>query len=394
MWSHIAYIGILVTLLVRNSIYRHPSYFTCAKLNNVLIGANGGGKSNLASFFGLLRHMANGQLSFSVGKQGPRNLLYGGPKVTQEIKASVHFKSDRALGCYRFQLSFAHGEKFIYSGESVTGLLAAGSSPDTLGFGEGHSEAKLRDFDSDVWGRDFQGDVWGRLAHDVLVILQDCRVYHFNDTSETARVMQSVNIDDNQQLKGDFSNLPAFLYALEIAKPAFYRRIVDQIQQVAPFFRDFQLVPKEANKQQIPLNWNQQGSDELYGPEQLSDGTLRMIGMIALLMQPEDKLPQVIILDEPELGLHPFAISHLAGMIRQASRSTQIIVATQSPLLVCEFEPEDVVVVERQASGNALAPGESNFRRLVKADLEEWLKEYSLGELWMKNVIGGQPVHE
>ncbi|MGD0094172.1 MAG: AAA family ATPase, partial [Planctomycetota bacterium] len=219
-------------------------------------------------------------------------------------------------------------------------------------------------------------------------------VYHFSDTSETARVMQSGNIEDNQQLKGDFSNLAAFLYALEVSKPEFYKRIIRQIQQVAPFFHDFRLVPQETNKNLISLNWNQLGSDELFGPQQLSDGTLRMIGLIALLMQPEDNLPKLILLDEPELGLHPFAISLVAGMIRKASVDTQVIVATQSPLLVSEFEPEDVVVVERKASGQPLLPATSSFTRLAKADLEEWLKEYSLGELWLKNVISGRPVHE
>jgi len=357
---------------------------------NVLIGANGGGKSNLVSFFGFLRHMADGQLSFQVGKQGARNLLFGGPKVTKDIEASVQFKTEIASGCYTFQLSFAPGDKLIFRNESLKDASNQRSlSLRALSLGEGHSETKLRG-----WPGLVGEDSAIQMTRAASFLFHSCRVYHFNDTCDTARVMQSANIDDSQQLNGDFGNLAAFLYALEFTKPPFYRRIVDQIRQVAPFFRDFRLSPHEANKQQILLNWNQLGSDELYGPEQFSDGTLRMIGMIALLMQPEDKLPRVIILDAPELGLHPFAISHLAGMIRQASHSTQIIVATQSPLLVSEFEPEDVVVVERKAGSNPLLPGESSFRRLVKADLEEWLKEYSLGELWMKNVIGGQPVHE
>ena len=102
---------------------------------------------------------------------------------------------------------------------------------------------------------------------------------------------------------------------------------------------------------------------------------------------PKELRPSVILLDEPELGLHPYAITMLASMVKTASVETQIILATQSPILLDYFEPEDVLVANR-------VDGSTQFTRLSASELEVWLKDYSLGELWEKNEIGGRPAPE
>jgi predicted ATPase len=153
-----------------------------------------------------------------------------------------------------------------------------------------------------------------------------------------------------------------------------------------PQFGDFELEPLPFNDQTLRLDWTEKSSGYLFGPHQISDGSLRFMALTTLLLQPEDNLPNVIILDEPELGLHPAAIVELAGMIHTASRNTQIIVSTQSTRLVDEFTAEDVVVVERDENKRCTI-----FNRLDKKALEEWLERYSLSELWEKNVLGGRP---
>ena len=132
------------------------------------------------------------------------------------------------------------------------------------------------------------------------------------------------------------------------------------------------------------MKWRERGSDLEFGAHQASDGTLRTIALISLLLQPERDLPSVLILDEPELGLHPFAIDIVAGLLKSASLSAQVFVATQSMSLLNYFEPEDVIVVDRIGR-------ESKFRRLNSIELKDWLEDYSLAELLEKNVIGGNP---
>jgi predicted ATPase len=137
----------------------------------------------------------------------------------------------------------------------------------------------------------------------------------------------------------------------------------------------------------IQLEWRQKDSDYPFLASHLSDGTLRFMCLATALLQPSP--PATMLFDEPELGLHPYALTLLANLFKQAAKGTsqQVIVSTQSAQLVNEFEPEDIVVVER-------TQGESVFGRLESAKLSGWLEDYTLGELWQKNVFGGGPRNE
>ena len=211
---------------------------------------------------------------------------------------------------------------------------------------------------------------------------QHSRVYHFHDTSPTSRVRQYCYVGDNRWLMPDAANLAAILLKLKSHKETLYHRIVRTIRQVAPFFEDFDLEPTVSKE--IILNWRHRSSDLVFGPHQLSDGTLRAICLISLLMQPKEDLPILIVVDEPELGLHPYTLNVIASLFRSASHHTQVLVSTQSSSFLDSFEPEDIIVVERNDEA-------TEFYRPDAEELSSWQEEYSLGEIWEKNIIGGGP---
>jgi predicted ATPase len=305
---------------------------------NVLIGANGAGKSNFLGLFKLLNQISEGNLQDYVSRCGGANaLLRFGSGTTRYIKVELLFSDNaRAYSCV---LSPTVDDRLTPWGE----------------FSPPPSTSAIREH------------------------LQSWRVYHFNDT---AKVGLTQNVDDNRSLRPDGSNIASVLFLLKQRHEADYASIVDAIRMVFPFFNDFTLAPLELNPDTIKLEWREKGSDSYLNASALSDGTLRFICLSTLLLQPN--LPSLLLVDEPELGLHPYAINVLAGLLRGAATKTQVIVSTQSVTLVNQFEPEELIVVER-------AGGKSVFRRLEKAEMESWLDEYGLGDLWEKNVIGGRP---
>lgn len=336
---------------------------------NVLIGPNGAGKSNLLSFFRLLSRMMSslGDLQLYIAKSGGANsLLYGGAAVTPQIETRLLFSQD--TGEYRFGLSHAAPDTFVFAEEKLRREEGA-----SLDFGAGHRETNLF-----WWAEGAEPASAPRIVWDFLL---DCVVHQFHNTSETARIRQRWSVIDNRSLKEDAANLAPLLLRLREQHPAHYRRITDTLRQIAPFFADFVLEPEGDS---ILLRWRELGNDMVLGPHQASDGMLRAMALVTLLLQPKDELPAIIIVDEPELGLHPRAISILAGLFLGASTDTQVIVATQSPVLLDHFEPEQVIVAEREGA-------ESVFRRLDRERLDAWLEEYTLSELWDKNVLGGRP---
>jgi predicted ATPase len=340
---------------------------------NVLIGPNGAGKSNLLSFFRMLSQMFTqpGNLQLFVAKAGGANaLLHSGARITQDVDATLNFRGVD----YAFRLAHAAQDTLVFAEEAVSCRPPSREPPEAswLHWGGGHREAIVLQARNLPFVADLES---------LQTFLRESVVFHFHSTSETARIRQRSDVSDNQALKEDGANLAPFLLRIRDRYPAHYRRITETLRQIAPFFADFELVPEDNT---VLLRWRELGSDLVFGPHQASDGTLRAMALVALLMQPKEELPSIIILDEPELGLHPRAISVLAGLLQTAALSTQVIVATQSPVLLDHFEPEQVIVAEREGS-------ESIFRRLDRFKLESWLEEYTLSDLWDKNVLGGRP---
>ncbi len=340
---------------------------------NVLIGANGAGKSNLIAFFKLVNELMGGRLQQHIGATGRATAnLHFGPSVTPQLEAEMAFEVENGTDTYRMRLFHAAGDSLIFAEETLSFQQTGYASPKSISLGSGHQETRIGD----------EAEKGGPAAKALRHLLNHCRVYHFHDTSPTSRVRQYCYVGDNRWLMPDAANLAAILYKLKSRRETAYRRIVGTIRQVAPFFEDFDL--ESPNSRDIILNWRHRKSDHVFGPHQLSDGTLRAICLISLLSQPKEDLPILIVADEPELGLHPYALDVIASLFRDASHHTQVLVSTQSSTFLDGFEPEDIVVVERNDEA-------TEFERPDAEKLDAWLEDYSLGEIWEKNIIGGGP---
>lgn len=339
---------------------------------NVLIGANGSGKTNFISAFKLINQIIEENLQLFIAQQGGANsLLHFGQKTSEFLRIDLKFGSNG----YDVILVPAVSDTFVFEFEEVWYHdKSRYAQPYRQNLGSGHRETKLQEISREIYHM--------TIADHVLRAIKSWRVYHFHDTSSAAKVKQSGNLNDNEALRSDASNLAAFLYLLRETKGAYYKKIVATIRLVAPFFDDFNLRPDPFNPERIQLEWREVGSDAYFNGNVLSDGTLRFMCLATLLLQPS--LPSTILIDEPELGLHPYAITVLASLLRSAAKETQVIVSTQSVPLVNQFNPEDIVVVDR-------LDGQSVFRRLTENELEGWLDDYGMGDLWEKNLLGGRP---
>jgi predicted ATPase len=322
--------------------------------------------------------MMAGRLQQYVAANGyAKSLLYLGPKVTPQLEAILEFEAENAQDRYSFRLFHAANDSLVFADETLDYKKTEWPGPPRppISLGAGHPETRIGDLA-------MQGMATAKVFRH---ILNDCRVYHFHDTSSTARVRQRGYIGDNRWLMPDAGNLAAMLYAFKQQSEPVYRRIVATIRKMMPDFDDFDLEPDRLNPNEIALNWRKLGTDYLFGPHQISDGTIRAIAIATLFLQPDHDLPDVIILDEPELGLHPHGLEIIAGLMRAASVKSQVLIATQSPAFLEHFEPGEIVVVDGVG-------GSTGFRRLDSEQLKDWLADYSIGQLWEKNVFGGGPV--
>ncbi|MFI9011299.1 AAA family ATPase [Actinosynnema sp. NPDC053489] len=336
---------------------------------NVLIGANGAGKSNFIRVFELLGRLIESDLRLFVGKNGGASALLN----TEPEVERIGVRLNGARHGYEAVLVPGSNDDLIFEREvlheNVTGRR------DRWDIAAGHRE---------TWLHKSEGTFFADWAAYVIDLLRGCRVYHFHDTSRNAPVKRLGPTSDNLMLRSDAGNLAAVLSVLSESSDktyrAAYRRILGVVRQVAPFLRDFVLRPEGDDR--LRLRWRQVDSDIVFSANQMSDGTLRFICLATLLLHPA--LPSLVVLDEPELGLHPYAVVQLAGLLRQASARSQVLVATQSVTLMNQFDLDDLIVVER-------VDGASTFTRPDRERLGAWIEEYSLGELWEKNLIGGRP---
>jgi len=332
---------------------------------NVLIGANGAGKSNFIGFFRLMNRILDEQLQLAVGEAGgPDALMHFGRKQTEYLQAELYFGNNG----YRFTLQPTQNNRMMFEREALWWNISGDWHT-----ASGHFETQFKE-------RQNHGKIWDH----VVPAMRSWRLYHFHDTSGSAQVKQIHNLNDNEYLREDARNLAAFLLRLKNHHNEHYWRIVKTVRLVAPFFGEFHLRPTVDNSEKIQLEWTEYGRDEPFTASALSDGSLRFICLATVLLQPEVFMPAAILIDEPELGLHPFAISVLAGLMKSASREHQLIISTQSVELVNEFDAEDLIVVDKRG-------GASTFKRPESEALAEWLGEYSLGDLWKKNLLGGRP---
>lgn len=342
---------------------------------NILLGANGAGKSNIISFFKMLSYMMSGRFEEYVARTGSnQTFLYFGSKKTPLITAKLKFESSQAYDEYSFTLTTATPNRLIIKDETITYERKDNKyTPKTIQLKSNFTESGLVDRKD-------------KIAMTIRNILdRGCKVYQFHDSSAEGPLRQASPVNSANYLQAEGNNLASFLYLLKQDYPDEYKRIVSYVKMIVPQFRDFYLEPKN---NYVSLNWVDTSlNDYVFNSNQLSDGSIRFIALATLLLQPADTIPGVIIIDEPELGLHPYAIDQLAEMIKDASLHAQIIIATQSPALIDNFDIDNITIIERDED-----KGYTVANKLNKEELKEWLEEYSNSELWNKNVIGGRPI--
>lgn len=338
---------------------------------NVFIGGNGVGKSNLIGVFRLLHEVINQQLAkYALIRGGADNILHFGRKTTPKMEFFLEFGEGGTSNSYRLEIEGTDEGGLVIANEvSYYHDKRRYDRPFSNCVAAYSPESKLREDDHISSGQ-------------VVADLESYRVYHFHDTSETAAMKGICDLEDNHVLRPQAENLAAFLYYLQEKKPDHFSLIQDTIRQIAPFFGGFQLKPSRLNESKIRLEWKEKGHDGYFNATSLSDGTLRFICLATLLLQPD--LPTVVLLDEPELGLHPAAVALLADLLAAAAQQSQVLVATQSVTLINQLTPDQVWTVNREGD-------QSVFHKLGSADCSLWLDDYALGELWEKNLIKARP---
>ena len=342
---------------------------------NVLIGPNGSGKSNFIGVFSLLNALRLGRLQLYVTRAGGADrIMHFGWRTTESLR--IHLSFDSQINQYEVHLQSTETDELHPSRETIS-FWEKGDNPYP------YSESLIgRGGEAGISRPASEGIKWHVQNH-----LNSWRLYHFHDTSSASPLRKTADVNDNRFLRMDGSNLASFLHLMRQRYEENYRLIRRTVRLVAPFFEDFLLEPSALNEDRIRLEWRHKGTDAYFDVSSFSDGTLRFIALATLMLQPEELRPSVILLDEPELGLHPYAITLLASLVKLASVKSQVILATQSPILLNHFEPEDVLVTDRRR-------GKTVFTRLDAESLRVWLEEYSLGQLWEMNEFGGRPNRE
>ena len=341
---------------------------------NVVIGPNGSGKSNFVGVFSFLHAIREGLLQEYVVKAGGADrVLHFGSRQTETLNIHITFEGE--TNQYDIDLTSTDDDGLIPISETVYYW-------DKERYENPYNRAlSSKGLEAGISKKQMSGATIERY---VRTHLASWRLYHFHDTSSASPMKKTADVNDNLFLRPDGSNLAAYLYYLQTKHTSAYALIRHAVQRVAPFFEDFQLEPQRLNLEKIRLEWRHKQSDAYFDASSLSDGTLRFIALATLFLQPVNHRPSVILVDEPELGLHPYAITLLASLVKQASVETQVILSTQSPMLLDHFQPEDVLVAD-------LVDGSTQLTRLDSIRLASWLETYSLGQLWEKNELGGRP---
>ena len=345
----------------------------------VLIGSNGAGKSNFIRFFDMLGWMLRGQnLQEFIARNGyGDDQLFMGARKTPRIDAEICIETNLGYNDYRFGLAHVTaGDILIFVDEAYrySNRIKGGNARWTVLNSAGFKEAGILEA-----AQSSQGN---QTAATVVNLLKRCTIYQFHDTSSKANIKLPWDITDNFWLRSDGANLAAVLLRLQENDITRYKLITRQISRVLPTFGDFVLQPAYGK---VELRWRGKYGDKTFGAHLTSDGSLRLFCLLTLLNLPKEALPDVLFLDEPELGLHPHAITLVSEMLKRLKHDRQVIIATQSPYMVDCFDLEDVIVAD-------LKGGATSLRTMPRAQYQEWLDdEYQVSDIWLKEMIGAAP---
>ena len=352
--------------------FQHPLKLEFRDVN-ILLGANGAGKSNIISFFKMLGFMMSGSLQRFIAESGTnQKFLYYGAKKTPTMCATLRFEAPSFYDVYSFSLTKAVPDRLILTSEEIEWKHDNKDCYPKKTLQSDFNESALVNA-TDVTEKEIRN------------LMGSCKVYQFSDSSISSPMRQASTVDSAHYLQSEANNLASFLYYLKNNYFDSFRRISEYVRDVVPQFHEFYLEPERGY---VSLKWmDNSANDYVLSADQFSDGSIRFIALATLLLQPQETMPFVIIIDEPELGLHPYAIDMFNEMVKDASKHAQIIVATQSTAIIDGFSADDVTVIERNPDIQGTCA-----RKLTEKEYHDWLEEYTLSELWNKNIIGGRPI--
>lgn len=340
----------------------------------VLIGANGVGKSSVIKFFEMIGWMlrSSSLQEFVIRKGGGDDQFFMGSRHTPKIEAELRLETERGFNDYRFGLAhLSAGDTLMITDEAYRysdhrkDTEAGWTKISSIG-----KESALPQQSS-------------KTAKTISMLLKQCSTYQFHDTSSNAFIHQRWDVSDCARLRSDGGNLAAVLLDLQEQDPVRYKLIVRQIQRVFPTLGDFVLQPESGK---VLLRWRSRYSEKVFGSHLTSDGSLRLFCLITLLCLPEARLPDVLFFDEPELGLHPHAITLVSEMMKRVAMTRQVFIATQSPYMVDCFELDNIIVASAHR-------GATTLKNLSVDEYKQWLDDdYLISDIWLKTPIGEVPL--
>ena len=353
----------------------------------VMIGANSVGKTSLLDSISLLSASAGGMLNKRLNDMGGISEI-----LTQGISHSISFESDIEIEGYeslRYSLRFEpKGQSYSISKETLSQAQSNYSS-EPFKYIESSCD-DIRYFDTSTkrlvrpeWEHNpFESSLsqvprMFRLPDDLRRTLSSVTQYHVLDVSQRAPVKLPQQMKPAIFPGENGEDLIPFLYNLRESNSDRYETIEDSLKVAFPGFESLNFPPVASGM--ISMTWKEKYFKNPIYIHQLSEGTLRFLWLVSLLQSPG--LSTVTMIDEPEVSLHPELLGLLAELMREASARTQIIVATHSDRLIKFLNPGEVVVMDMDENG---------FTSVQWADslnLDRWLEDYSLDEIWRMNLM-------
>ena len=328
---------------------------------NILIGANGSGKSNFLSFFEFVKKENDYKSYFDFDNDRADDILFLGRRNSEFLSGAVALSDQSFTG--------KGGKKFIAEDNRSLTCDAYVNMDLVSNF---ENEENYFEY---AEGIDL---AWEQVS-------DNTTQYHFHDTSKWSPILVDCMLNNNDMLLPNGKNIMPFVYRIYRENKQSYSMIVNAIRSCVDDFHDFYIRKNINSDDMVRLEW--QHKRDLGEPKHgklLSDGSLRIICLIVLLLQPIEWVPKLVIIDEPELGMNPKALSLIAELIKQISPQKQFIIATQSPELINLFNHEDIIVCDKNEDSS------SSFTRLDAEKLQSWLDDYTVADLWQMNIIGGQ----
>jgi predicted ATPase len=364
----------------------------------VVIGPNGAGKTSLLEVFQLLERGCQQELGSFLASQGGVQAVLSHPRIAGrppclQIGVELDVQSDQsdAPMDYRFELAGQQVGYMINSERLEWQFDPQAKKPfqyidahrDRLYYADPTKAVKMAQPDWDYNRLELalaQVPKMYREPETLRSMFASTRHYSFLDVSPRAVVRSSQSLTPDTRPGPNGENLYSALYNMRASHRDIYERIGALLEQGFADFKRLEFPVVGAG--QVTLAWYERGSREPLYPNQLSEGTLRFLWLITILLATPE--PALLLLDEPEVSMHPELLKLLAALLQDASVRSQIVVATHSPDLIRWLQPEEVLIADKE-------DGVTRFTWADELDLDEWLEEYTLRDLWLMGNLGGRP---